>query len=133
MAMKLNNDLNIDINVFFKFNGNRRAAFIRNESHVPQNGKKELNFSGIGRGVEYELHVEMTHIPFGDSINGVEIDPGSLGKSNMNTFKLFHHENNEGNVVYTFVIKLKGKEEFVGNEPQVLHPEDKPIIPLEGG
>jgi len=94
--------------------------------------KKELNFSGIGRGIEYELHVVMTHIPFGDSVNGVEINPGSLGRIKNNTFKLFHSENADGNVVYTFVIKLKGKEEFVGTEPQVLHPEDKPIISADG-
>lgn len=133
MTVELNNDLNIDISVFFQFNGNRRPAFIKNESHIPKKGNKELNFSGIGSGVEYELHVEMTHIPFGGSFNGVEIDPGSLGKSNKNTFKLFHHENKDGNIVYTCVLKLEGKEEFVGKEPQVLHPEDKPIIPSDGG
>ena len=132
MAIKLNNDLNIDINVFFQFNGNRRAAFIGNESKLSKKGKKELHFSNIGRGMEYELHIELPSIPFEDGIKGVKIKPGKLGRP-KNNFELFQMERGDANNVFIIAIKFERPgNEITGNEPQVLHPEDKPIIPIDG-
>ena len=82
--------------------------------------------------MEYELHIELLYIPFKDGIKGVKINPGKLGQP-KNNFELFHMERGDGNIVYTIVIKFERPgSEIIGNEPQVLHPEDKPIISADG-
>ncbi|NBC66632.1 MAG: hypothetical protein GVY07_13380 [Bacteroidetes bacterium] len=129
----LYNNLDIEIEVYFRYQGKRPDAFSDGPNIGANRNKKLVDVPTLGGGNLLELHIEFSSTFLSSNVNGkrgVGIDPGnSLGQSKgFNIYRI----NRKGQDKHVLVVKFDNTitvpEGIQPDEPQVLHPEDSPIF-----
>jgi len=135
MASKFHNKLSIDIDVFFRYKKpddeyNRRGIASGGHSHNSRVGRSsEVTIDMSGLSKEFELHVELPYLTVKSKKKGVKIFPGGvLGNVIGNVQLMMKQRQSDGEIVYVFIFQIEKGSPLNGDEPQVLHPEDSPII-----